>query len=52
MGLEQLGVLTVGALVAKEGGPPRCSLPKVITLGHVPCNTWSTRHSFAGWLKT
>ena len=27
-------------------------LPKVVTLGQFPCNTWSTRHTPAGWLQT
>ena len=27
-------------------------LPKVITSGQFPCNTWSTRHILAGWLQT
>ena len=70
MGLEQLGVLTVGTLVAKGGGhtllhstllvvppwtrktPLFVGSPKVITLGHIPCTTWSTRHRIAGWLQT
>ena len=69
MGLDQLGVLTVGTLVPKEGGhtlPSTSCLPflpglgsyrssvapKVITLGHIPCNMLSTRHSLAGWLQT
>ena len=63
MGLDQLGVLTVGMFVPKGGGhtlpcitllpfpllcrkpPLRAGSPKVIALGHVPCNTWSKRHS-------
>ena len=62
MGLDQLGVLTEGTLVPKEGGhtlslitllaiPPWSRKPAflvgslVITLGHIPCNKWSTRHS-------
>ena len=70
MGLNQLGVLTLGGPVPKAGGHtlPHITLlvfppwsrrpllivgsPKVITRGHVPCNTWSTRHSLAGWLQT
>ena len=27
-------------------------LPKVITSGEFPCNTWSTRHTLPGWLQT
>ena len=62
MGRDQVGVLTVGTLVSKEGGhtlshitlfvfPPWSRKPalivgppKVIIVGHIPCNTWSTRH--------
>ena len=62
MGLDQSEVLTVGSLVPKEGRhtlphntllviPPRW-LPKVITSGQSPYNTWSTRHTLAGWLQT
>ena len=70
MGLDQLGVLTVGTRFPKEGEhtllhstllviPPWSSKPpifvgsrKVITSGQIPCNTWSTRHTLAGWLQT
>ena len=63
MGVNQIGVLTVGTLVLKEGEhtllhstllvcPPSngqplfiVGSPKVIALGHVPCDAWSTRHS-------
>ena len=63
MGLDQLGVLTIGTLVPKEGGhtlslitllaiPPWSRKPpflvgsaKIIALGHIPCNSWSSRHS-------
>ena len=32
--------------------PPLRWLPEVRTLGHIPCNLWSTRHTLAGWLQT
>ena len=61
MGLDQLGVLSMGNLVANDNGhslslitllaiPPWYRktlflLTLVITLGRIPYNTWSTRHS-------
>ena len=63
MGVDELGVLTVGTLVPKAGWNTLSIItllvispwsrkpllivgsPKVITLAHVPCNMWSTRHS-------
>ena len=34
-------------------GSHRSSLAhQVITLGQYPCNTWSTRHTLAGWLQS
>ena len=65
MGLDHSGVLTVGTLVPKEGRhtlphitllviPPLEYQAPVLgwfpTLGQFPCNTWSTRHTLAGWL--
>ena len=67
MGLDQLGVLTVGTLVCKEGEHTLLVIPpwsleylatvhrwlrKVITSGQVPWHTWSTRQTLAGWLQT